>query len=357
MRSRLAPGPVPGACGARSGDVGHQVEPVGARGVARRLAVPTRVPSERARHGAGLADVPGQAPGVDAGHRRDAVTTEEGLQALGRAPVGGSSARSHTTTPRQCGAGLVVGGVGPVVADVGAGEGDHLPRVGRVRDHLLVAAHGGVEDQLAGRHRHAAPAASPWKTSRPRSRAARAGVAAAGQLRSPLGHRVDHDRFAPQHRVADRAGEACDRRRRVAAAAGQRSRVHHGLGGRVEDAEVGCRPPRRGRPGAVAARRRCVAVSSAMATGCALSSAKIRAGPRRGDSTSQAMGSAVSSPSMPGGACRTGGPSTRARAARDRWRSRRWCRRTTRRSRRHVSSVRRGGLTLKTGSYLATGHR
>ena len=49
---------------------------------------------------------------------------------------------------------LVVRGVGAVVADVGAGERDDLPGVGRVGDHLLVAAHGGVEDELADGDRH-----------------------------------------------------------------------------------------------------------------------------------------------------------------------------------------------------------
>ena len=111
--------------------------------------------AEGARDRTGLADMAGQAAGVDAGQGRDAVTTEEGLEGLGGAPVRrlvGEVAHHHAPAVR--GGGLVVGGVGPVVADVGAGEGDDLSRVGRVRDHLLVAAHGGVEDELARRHRH-----------------------------------------------------------------------------------------------------------------------------------------------------------------------------------------------------------
>ena len=38
---------------------------------------------------------------------------------------------------------------GPVVADHGVGEGDHLAVVGGVGDDLLVAGHAGVEDDLA----------------------------------------------------------------------------------------------------------------------------------------------------------------------------------------------------------------
>ena len=103
----------------------------------------------------GPADVAGQAPGVDAGQGWYAVPAQEGLQRLGGPPVRGLPGQiAHDHPPAvRCG-GLVVGGVRPVVADVGAGERDDLARVGRIRDHLLVPAHGRVEHELARRHRH-----------------------------------------------------------------------------------------------------------------------------------------------------------------------------------------------------------
>ena len=89
-----------------------------------------------------VAQVAGQAAGVDAGDAGDAVAR------AGRRPGSPSArqllwrrARSRTTTPAQRGAGDSSSvGVDAVVADVGVGEGDDLPGVGRVRDDLLVAA-------------------------------------------------------------------------------------------------------------------------------------------------------------------------------------------------------------------------
>ena len=49
--------------------------------------------------------------------------------------------------------------VGPHVAHLGRGHGDHLAHVGRVGEDLLVAAHRGVEDDLA--HRLAGGARTP----------------------------------------------------------------------------------------------------------------------------------------------------------------------------------------------------
>ena len=60
-------------------------------------------------------------------------------------------ARSRTMTPRQKGRALSSSaGRHAVVADVGVGEGDDLPGVGRVGDDLLVAGQHGVEHDLAG---------------------------------------------------------------------------------------------------------------------------------------------------------------------------------------------------------------
>ena len=107
--------------------------------------------AEGAGHGARIADVAGEAAGVDAGDARNAVTAQEVVQAAGCPPVAvaaGQVAHDHAPAvgPRR----LRVGVVGAVVADVGIGEGDDLTRVGRVRDHLLVPAHHRVEDDLSG---------------------------------------------------------------------------------------------------------------------------------------------------------------------------------------------------------------
>ena len=62
-------------------------------------------------------------------------------------------ASSRTITPRQNGRRLSSSSaVDAVVADVGVGEGDDLPGVGRVGDDLLVAGEDGVEHDLAGGH-------------------------------------------------------------------------------------------------------------------------------------------------------------------------------------------------------------
>src|SRR5690606_693838 len=46
---------------------------------------------------------------------------------------------------------LEVLAVGGRIADMGVGQGDDLPAVGRIRQDLLVAGHGGVEHHLAER--------------------------------------------------------------------------------------------------------------------------------------------------------------------------------------------------------------
>ncbi len=154
-RPPAAPSPVPGCSLVVAGrDARHQVQAVGAVGGGRggaQLGFGSR--AEGARDRTGPADVARQSPGVDAGQRRNAVPAQEGLEGLGGAPVRRLAGQvAHHDPPAVRDAGLVVGGVRAVVPDVGAGEGDHLARVGRVRDHLLVAAHGGVEHELARGH-------------------------------------------------------------------------------------------------------------------------------------------------------------------------------------------------------------
>jgi hypothetical protein len=127
---------------------------IGAGLVRRRLLERALVGgAERARHRSGFADVPREAAGVDAGDAGHAVVGEEGLEVVVAPPVAGSAGEvADDDAAAERLATLVVVGRGAVVADVRVGEGDDLPGVGRVRDHLLVAAHHGVEDDLAGGH-------------------------------------------------------------------------------------------------------------------------------------------------------------------------------------------------------------
>ena len=212
----------------------------------------------------------------------------------------GRSHRSRTITPRQCGPGrLVVGGVDPVVADVGIGEGDDLAGVGRVGDDLLVAGEHGVEHRFAGGH----PALGPGRRwPRPRRRRRRPAPARPRpgarhrSGRSSPGLAVDDHRFAPEDGVADLTGQGPAAVGRVAAAAGQGGRVHRPGGRGIDDAEVG-RTAGHDRPALVPAVGR---VEPGDPAGCQLSRARR---PAMGRSSSpRARESAVCRPSMPGGA-------------------------------------------------------
>ncbi len=76
--------------------------------------------------------------------------------------------------------------VGADIADVGKGEGDHLPGVGGIGHHLLISGHGGVEAQLA--HRLAFGAEPLPPTHPPVGEYKCAG----GSLRHGGGHRTGH---------------------------------------------------------------------------------------------------------------------------------------------------------------------
>ena len=109
--------------------------------------------AERTGHGPGLADVAGEAAGVDAGDAGDAGAAEEGVEVALGAPAAASPGQlADDDAPAEGPAGLVVGRGDPVVADVGVGEADDLPGVAGVGDDLLVAGEGGVEHHLAGGH-------------------------------------------------------------------------------------------------------------------------------------------------------------------------------------------------------------
>ena len=109
--------------------------------------------AEGAAHGAVVAQMAGQAPGVDTGDTGDAVADEEVLERPRRPPVrrpGGELADDDTPAPRA--RRLVIGGGDAVVPDMGIREGDGLTGVTGIGDHLLVTAENGVEDQFPGGH-------------------------------------------------------------------------------------------------------------------------------------------------------------------------------------------------------------
>ena len=132
-------------------DLGDEVDPGGAglggRGRAQRGFVGG---PEGAGHRPGIADQPGEATGVDAGETGDAVAYEHRLEvALGAAVARPAGQLAHDDAAAERPVGLEVGGVDAVVADVRVGEGDDLPGVRRIGEHLLVARQGGVEHHLA----------------------------------------------------------------------------------------------------------------------------------------------------------------------------------------------------------------
>ena len=137
---------------------------VGAAAAAARSASSPAVPKAHAT-APDRAQVPRQAPRVHAGDGGQAVADEKALEPFGRPPVGGRHREiaHHDAAAERLG-GLVVLAIGAVVADVGVGERHHLPGVGGIRDDFLIAAHGGVEHELARGHGANAPAASPAKT-------------------------------------------------------------------------------------------------------------------------------------------------------------------------------------------------
>ncbi len=151
---RGAPGGRLGGVGRLAGDGGDEVDAVGAGFGGRSSGERGLVGgAERAGHGAEVADVAGQAAGVDAGDAGHAVALQQRVEIAAGTPVRvtpGQLADDDAATERP--AALVVGVVDAVVADVGVGEGDDLTGVGRVGDDLLVAGEHGVEDHLARRH-------------------------------------------------------------------------------------------------------------------------------------------------------------------------------------------------------------
>ena len=77
---------------------------------------------------------------------------EEGVEVVGGPPVAPAARQlADDDAAAERPAALVVVLVDAVVADVRVREGDDLPGIGRIGDHLLVARQHGVEHDLAGR--------------------------------------------------------------------------------------------------------------------------------------------------------------------------------------------------------------
>ena len=133
------------------GNGGYEVDAVGRACSRGGGAHQSFVGAEGSRERALVAEVPGEATGVDPGDARHVVFDEQVVERALGAPVAratGEIAHHHTGTERS--PALVVGGVHAVVADVRVGERDHLPGVRRVGDDLLIARQRRVEHELAG---------------------------------------------------------------------------------------------------------------------------------------------------------------------------------------------------------------
>lgn len=104
-----------------------------------------------AAHDAADAEAAGEGAGVDAGDAEDVVLGEVGGEVGGGAEAGVDAGEFADGEAGD----LDLGGLGVVevdagVADLRGGHDEDLPEVGRVGEGLLVAGHGGVEDDLGG---------------------------------------------------------------------------------------------------------------------------------------------------------------------------------------------------------------
>ena len=90
-------------------------------------------------------------PGVDAGQAHDVGLRQVVAERAGGGEVARDPARLADDEARHLQlAALDVGGVDPVVADLGRGHREDLAAVGGIGEDLLVAGHRGVETDLAG---------------------------------------------------------------------------------------------------------------------------------------------------------------------------------------------------------------
>jgi len=107
---------------------------------------------EAAAHRAARAQVLGQRPRVDTLDAGDAPRFQILVQRPARPPVAGHRAQLLDDEAAHVdGGAFVIERVHAVVADLRRGHGHDLPAIRRIGEHLLVAAHGGIEAGLADR--------------------------------------------------------------------------------------------------------------------------------------------------------------------------------------------------------------
>ena len=281
--------------------------------------------AERAGDGAGVADQPGQAAGVDAGDARDAVAHEHRVEVGLGAPVARPPRQlAHDDAAAEQPGRLEVGGVDAVVADVRVGERDDLAGVARVGEDLLVAGQRRVEHDLARRRRRRRRRrARPRTPSRRRARARRAvGCSCvAVYVHSSLRRPVDDDRVAAEHRVADLPAQV-DARRTACCGCGWRAPPGGPASARRGRTRRGWRrcPARSARRGG-RRRRRSPPASTTARRRRRRAACRARRAPRRARSPGRASRA---------GRRRAGAPCPRPGAGRGRWRWRRSCRRRAR---------------------------
>ena len=105
---------------------------------------------DHAVHHALAAQLAGQTAGVDTRQADDLLLLEVFVQRQAAAPVGGMLRDlAHDKARDPALAGLVILKIDAVVADQRVGHGDDLAVVGGVGQHLLIAGHAGVENDLA----------------------------------------------------------------------------------------------------------------------------------------------------------------------------------------------------------------
>jgi hypothetical protein len=106
---------------------------------------------KHAAHHAARAQMPDQRARIQVGDYRDAVLAQELAGFLVGSPVAGNRRElAHHQAFDVRARGFAVRGVGSVIPDLGIGQDDDLPGIGRIGEYFLVAGDGGIEDDFAG---------------------------------------------------------------------------------------------------------------------------------------------------------------------------------------------------------------
>src|SRR4051794_10786569 len=226
------------------------------------------------------------------------MAPQEGLQVVERAPAARPAREvAHDHTPRDGTRALVVAGVAPVVADVRIGERDDLAGVARVGEDLLVARQRGVEHDFTGGDavvghvpdelalEHLAVGEHQLAVDAPGHRWAVPSITVGTPARTVW--RTFPVSFTPSHGSL-----------RLLLALRRASRTHCAAGSITQ--RFATSPARTGRP--------CRSEIPAIAAGCQLmrASTPCRSSARVTTSWVIATASAVSTPSIPGGASSNG---------------------------------------------------